>query len=552
MQLSIPVGDAIVPVTVSEKAQDIRVSLRTRDPQEARARQAVVMAYLENIWRAVREGPRRLSHKEVLALAGEVYRSITAACEDDPGSPELWASVNRANVKALHGRFGRAALLIASEDEKRARSLAERFGPFADAVLARHGLVVDADSRTRLIEQVGLALREAGEGLFFNALGDYGPDTRTDRFPVWNRPAEPPKQSTGRFTLTGLFEKLANERAYSPKTRAEWARSIKSLVTHAGTNDPERITTEAIIAWTDDLVAKGLTAKTINDAHLAAVKALFKWAKAKRYVSSNPALEVPKVERRDEGRAERGYTLAKAEAVLRAASRERSPVRRWLPWLMAYSGARAGEVAQLRRQDVRQEPETGSWYLDINPAAGRLKNKPSARVVPLHPHLIELGFVEWVASQPRERLFYEEKAERGDRRSRRSVIINRLGDWVRGLGLPGVVSGEVAPNHGWRHRVATELVNLEVPDTIRKRLLGHALHGQDNRYVGRIVMERLHDAIAKLPRYSVGGEANTSSVHLRQAKKTDGKPDADSAVAHCTANVAVGVQFRHRKECTGA
>jgi hypothetical protein len=35
MRLSIPVGDVVVPVTVSEKAQDIRVSLRTRDPQEA-------------------------------------------------------------------------------------------------------------------------------------------------------------------------------------------------------------------------------------------------------------------------------------------------------------------------------------------------------------------------------------------------------------------------------------------------------------------------------------------------------------------------------------
>ncbi|WP_230531777.1 site-specific integrase [Microvirga roseola] len=460
-----------------------------------------------------------MTHKQVLALAGEVYRTFTAACEEDPDTPELWASVTHANVRALHGRYGRAALLIASDQEKRAKSLADRFGPFVDVVLAKRSLVVDADSRARLVEQVGVAMREAGERLFLHAQGDYGPDTQIDRFPTWTEPAEPPKQPTGRFTLTGLFEKLANERAYSPKTRAEWARSVKSLVAHVGTDDPERITTEAIIAWTDDLVAKGLTAKTINDAHLAAVKALFKWAKAKRYVSSNPALEVPKVERRDEGQAERGYTLAEAEAVLRAASREKNPVRRWLPWLMAYSGARAGEVAQLRRQDVRQEPETGFWYLDINPAAGRLKNKPSARAVPLHPHLIELGFVEWVATQSRERLFYEEKAERGDRRSRRSVTINRLGDWVRGLGLPGVVSGEVAPNHGWRHRVATELVNLEVPDTIRKRLLGHALHGQDNRYVGRIVMERLHDAVARLPRYAVSEDAKPEIRKLAGGEK---------------------------------
>lgn len=505
MRLAIPVGDTIVPVTVSEKAQDIRVSLRTRDPQEARSRQATVLAYLESVWRALREGPRRLTHKEVLALAGEVYRAFIATFEDDPGSPELWAGVTVANIKAQNGRFGRARLMIGSDDERRARSMAERFGPLADGILAKQGLVVDAESRARLIEQIGAAAREAGEGLFFNATGDYGPDTRTDRFPAWKNHVEPPSQPAGRFTLSGLFDKMAAERAYSPKTKAEWTRSVKSLAAHAGVDDPERITTEAIIAWMDDLVAKGLSAKTINDVHLAAVKALFRWAKGKRYISTNSALEVPKIERRDEAEGKRGFTLVEAVAVLKAASGEKNPVRHWLPWLMAYTGSRVGEVAQLRREDVRQEPETGRWYIDITPAAGRLKNKPSARVVPIHPHLIDLGFVEWAVAQPRERLFYDDRAggDGGNRRSRKSVTINRLGDWVRGLGLPGVTSGEVAPNHGWRHRVATELVNLEVPDATRKRLMGHALDGQDNRYIGRIVMERLYEAIAKLPRYAV-------------------------------------------------
>jgi integrase len=387
--------------------------------------------------------------------------------------------------------------------------MAERFGPIADTTLSKHGLIVDADSRTRLIEQIGVAMREASEGLFLNALGDYGPDTRTDRFPELKqpevpKPAAPVKQRAGRFTLTDLLEKMAAERSYAPKTKAEWGRSLKSLVAHAGIDDPEQITPEAIIAWTDELVAKGLSAKTINDVHLAAVRALFRWAKGKRLVSSNPADEAPKVRRRDEGEGRRGFTLAEAEKVLTAAIKEESPVRRWLPWLMAYSGARAGEVAQLRQQDVKQEPETGLWFIEITPTAGRLKNKPSARVVPLHPHLIDLGFVEWVQGQSRDRLFYEDRAEgeNEDRRSRKSITINRLGDWVRGLDLPGITSGEVAPNHGWRHRFATELVNLQVPDTTRKRLMGHALEGQDNRYVGRIVMERLYEAVTKLPRYA--------------------------------------------------
>jgi hypothetical protein len=49
-------------MSLSAKAEDIRVSLRTRDPQEAKARQAVALGYLEGVWRAVRGGPRRLTH----------------------------------------------------------------------------------------------------------------------------------------------------------------------------------------------------------------------------------------------------------------------------------------------------------------------------------------------------------------------------------------------------------------------------------------------------------------------------------------------------------
>jgi hypothetical protein len=52
----------------------IKVSLRTHDPREAKARQAKALAYLDDIWRSLRDGPRRLTHREVTALAGTWYR----------------------------------------------------------------------------------------------------------------------------------------------------------------------------------------------------------------------------------------------------------------------------------------------------------------------------------------------------------------------------------------------------------------------------------------------------------------------------------------------
>lgn len=45
--------------------------------------------------------------------------------------------------------------------------------------------------------------------------------------------------------------------------------------------------------------------------------------------------------------------------------------KRWLPWVCAYTGARVGEIAQLRKQDVAHEH--GRWVLVITPEARPLK-----------------------------------------------------------------------------------------------------------------------------------------------------------------------------------
>ncbi|WP_330218366.1 DUF6538 domain-containing protein [Methylobacterium sp. WSM2598] len=64
MKLTIPIGEGEVHLVISDKAKDVRTSLRTRDPVEAKVRQAVAVAYLEKVWRSVREGPQRLTQRQ--------------------------------------------------------------------------------------------------------------------------------------------------------------------------------------------------------------------------------------------------------------------------------------------------------------------------------------------------------------------------------------------------------------------------------------------------------------------------------------------------------
>ena len=78
-----------------------------------------------------------------------------------------------------------------------------------------------------------------------------------------------------------------------------------------------------------------------------------------------------------------------------------------MPWLAAYTGCRQAELGGLRVEDVREEQ--GIAYLDLKPTADRrLRNRGSARRIPVHPVLIERGFVEYVKAQPKEGLLFSE------------------------------------------------------------------------------------------------------------------------------------------------
>ena len=126
--------------------------------------------------------------------------------------------------------------------------------------------------------------------------------------------------------------------------------------------------------------------------------------------------------------------------------------KRWVPWLCAYTGARGGEITQLRGMDVFERD--GIHALRITPEAGTVKNK-RAREVPLHAHIIEQGFLEFVQTVGRGPLFYRERPERtvtGDPTKRSkppaTQARQRIAAWVREL---GVVDRGLSPNHAWRH-----------------------------------------------------------------------------------------------------
>ena len=158
----------------------------------------------------------------------------------------------------------------------------------------------------------------------------------------------------------------------------------------------------------------------------------------------------------------------------------------WLPLLALFHGARVEEFADLCRADVFFETESKLNAIRIiayETEDGRqrtLKTRSSRRTIPVHPEIIQLGFLDYVdavAKSSAAPLFPDlapqgADGKRGPRLTRWFVSYRRkLGIYREGVGM-----------HAFRHLLATTL-NNKITDVRQKRSLdyitGHAAQGSE-------------------------------------------------------------------------
>jgi integrase len=155
-------------------------------------------------------------------------------------------------------------------------------------------------------------------------------------------------------------------------------------------------------------------------------------------------------------------------------------VRSALPWVAAiglYTGARAEEIVQLRRGDLRQE--NGIWLFDITPvanAAGKLKNENSKRKVPVHDALIKLGLLDYHKALPNdaERLFPNLPVSKKDGKFWPTVG-KAFARWRKAVGVDR--PPEKLDFHSFRHTYTKALEDADVAKHDADRLTGHEVEG---------------------------------------------------------------------------
>nr|WP_306426616.1 DUF6538 domain-containing protein [Methylobacterium soli] len=489
--VALPVGDAFVKVKVGDIVQ---ASLRTKEAAEARSRHAVADGALKRFWEVQKAGLVTLTQRQITALSGLVYADVRGAVAEEPGTPETWDHVLR-----LH------------EEARSAGKLGQWVGPSVDGLLLKEGLIADAASRERLIEAIDRAFIQAAIHLKRNSEGDYRPDPDAARFPEWQRPAPSPavakplQERGDRITAATLYERWAayNADKKAANTIKRYRGSFQSLSGFLKDRDLRAITSDDVYAWAvHRRDVEGVSPRVINKNDLVAVSSVLGWAVGRsggQLLTMNPVTGIALEEPRKVVQRERTFREGEIAAILSAASAvepdDRNPTfaaaRRWCPWLAAYSGARIAELTHLEARDIRTEG--GIVLMDL-----KFTKTGEPRVVPIHAHLIEMGFLGFVKASGPGPLFYDPKRH-GMASSTPPAEMrgHKVAKWVRAtVGLDPAVD----PNHGWRHTWKTLALGAGIEERLRDAITGHRVASVGRKYEAPS-LAMLATAMERFPRY---------------------------------------------------
>lgn len=507
----------------------VEFSLRTSEASLVKLRLSKAAEQFERACAAYREGPRGLTFKQCHALAELLYRDLAnGVFEDEPIDANWWRIVHEVVQDVLTG----PTLTIDSfQGEGKLRRLDKFVGPFVDPILSRMGVIPADEDRPKLLHAFAQALTLAARKLEKNAKGDFTPDPAAVSFPKWENKTKNVSNSSG-LTATELFDfwrQHPDQKTVTPSTLASYSAVFAKLKAffvkrHGAEPSAASLNREDFRAFIDMRSEDDeVSAKTINGVDLAAINSVFNWAVEQDKLTANPALGVKrKVRKGAESGSQRRKTFndTEARAILkhamdypaRASRREDAKLiaaKRWVPWLMAYTGTRVGEMVQLRKADVAEFD--GHSAINISTDAGTVKTKGTWHV-PLHPHLIEQGFLDFVKGAKDGHLFLKPRPDlyRPDAKASRThdprgilgplqSVKNKLAAFAREVMTD--VNGP-APNHGWRHYFKAR-GRGRIDGTVLDAFGDHAPRSVAERYGRDELFKAMVAALIHIPRYDI-------------------------------------------------
>jgi integrase len=468
-----------------------------------------IEARIANIRAQRKAEGRTLTPTEARALAGEWYGWFTARMAASNWPADVWEDYDARVRSDLCGPAMARGVFAGDPLDfwERDSSMRERVRPIiadeakSQQFFAHKLLALDEASRDMFLDYVTRDFFAALALLAGRARGDYGPDKWVEKFPRSEGAGDPS------LTPWTLFERWIAKAKPANSTVDRWRAVFLRLQSDFPNTGAAVLLPEQMQHWANGLIDSRRTAATVADVWVGAARTVFGWAVDERLISRNPFIgwrvKVPKKIRTRETKA---FTDDEIKTILNAALaikvRSKSDAaKRWCPWLAAYSGARMGELTQLRGADITQQD--GVHAMKISPEAGTTKTG-KARSVPLHEHLIKQGLLAFVEANGQGPLFYnqlEQPAVPSDptnpRKARYVKARERVAAWVRGL---GVNDPELSPNHAWRHTFKARGFRAGIAEKVLDAIVGHAPATVGRGYGEPTLADKANE-LRKFPRY---------------------------------------------------
>jgi len=258
---------------------------------------------------------------------------------------------------------------------------------------------------------------------------------------------------------------------------------------------------------------KPIAINTVNN-NISSVVALMSWARKHGFIPEN-YFEGLKVQNKKKAQDERkpfsnGDLKKIFNSDLYLQETKDSTFRYWVPLLGLFTGARINELCQLHVADIKYE--SGMWCMDINDESNdsknpkKLKNLASARVIPIHPQLIELGFIKFMQKQKKLKVvrLFPELTLRID------GFYRKPGRWFNESYLRKKV-GIKDPDrtfHSFRHTVIDGLKQKGVGESYISEYVGHSSGDSETfgRYGKQYKLRVLMEEVVKKIEYGLNFE----------------------------------------------
>jgi integrase len=297
--------------------------------------------------------------------------------------------------------------------------------------------------------------------------------------------------------ITGTLDLYWDEHTHrSPQFIEQVEETIVDFLETVGVdprNKVRMITKQMCRRWKEKLIASGIRPLTIQRKY-GILNHWLKWCWRQEFIESVPSdgLQLPARTVSDSRRRRTSFTPDEIRAILndphlrekQAGPRPIDKEYFWCVMLLAYTGARAGEIVHLRRASVKQEE--GIWFLELEvdkELGVRLKNRYSIRRVPIHSAVLKLGFLDFVSAGTSQFLFPNTLEKHQPAASVSSKFKNE-----RDFREPSGKADRSKTLHSLRHLMAVNLAKAKVDPSVRHALLGHA---QGSSVEDRIYLEGL-------------------------------------------------------------